>query len=124
MTGLNQEVNWNAEMTICNMLALQAERDEIAKMESEGYKFMVGNCPMYDECGFAIVKWNDKRSRLYKSYKQYIKTNWDEEAGDTFDLYASSSRQELRVNVAVASVVANHLNVRFGDVVHVKHWVD
>ena len=124
MTGLNKNVNWNAIWNTLPLITEEAEKSEIKKMQNEGYKFMVGNQPMYDECGFAIVKWKDKRSGLYRSYKKFLEINFDEDADDIFSLYPSSSRQEKRVNVAVAKSVADYLNLSFGDCVYVKSWTD
>lgn len=124
MKGNMMNLDWNEIYNECLELSIKAERQEIEKMINEGIKYSVNNDKgntvgmLYDICGNAHVKFTDKRNKFAKEYKKHTGDT------DTFSLYCKSSRQELRINKAVANAVVNHLNEKYNAKVYVRWYVD
>ncbi len=125
------EYNWQEIQEECTDIAIVAEANEVSLMMSEGIKYsihdMISNKSvgyMYDICGNALIKFKDQRGSFAKAYKKFIQTVEEIYSTDIFNLYMHSSRQELRVNKAVAFAVANHINNKYKANVYVKWYED
>ena len=108
----------------CEKIARETEEQEVEKLKNNGFRFIIkdGNKTvgfLYDSCGMAIIKFKDKRSAFYKSYKKYMK-----EDSDIFRMYPPSARQEISVNKAIAYNICEYLNNNFNAKVYVKFWYD
>ena len=117
-------VNWEEIVSEIRKIASKTESDVVAQMESEGYKYEVysnshSHCDyLYDICGGAIIKFRNRKNRVYNSYKKYLKEHSDDVPMDSFTsnwfyLAPCTFRQELKVNKAVASAIVDYLNAKF-----------
>jgi hypothetical protein len=123
------EYNWQEIQNECVEIAIVTEANEVSDMMNEGPKYSIHETItnlnvgyMYDICGNAYIKFKDQRNSFAKAYKKFIQSIDEIYSTDVFNLYMHSSRQELRVNKAVAFAVANHINSKYKANVYVKWY--
>lgn len=122
-------IDINIVLKTCKQVAEKAFKKEFKTMVEEGPKYdilcnnrVVGQ--MYDVCGFAHIRFSDKRTSLYKAYKKYRHSLGDEDKEFTsFYDYPIFGRQELRIQKVIAYAVSNYLN-SLGAKTYVVSYID
>ena len=122
--------NWNEIQDKCTEISIITEAEAVESMMREGFKYTINDAngnivsSIYDVCGNAHIIFKDRRSGFAKEYKKFIESLDSIYSVDVFMLYMKPSRQELKVNKAVAQAVADYLNEKYDANVYIRWYED
>lgn len=108
-------IDINIVLKTCKQVAEKAFKKEFKTMVEEGPKYQVMDGKrvvdyMYDVCGFASIRFSDKRNVVYREYKKYRRSMGDMDTINSFYDYPIFGRQELRIQKVIAYAVSDYLN--------------